>query len=304
MIVRPLPWAGLLAALSLSACQTLAPPEGAARAPLHHPVRFLLTFDDGPSAREDFNPTVAIHEQLASNGVQPGVKAIFFVQTRHPKGGATPLGRHILLDAHAAGHVLGVHSGSARGHIRHTTMSSQELSQSLDDGKADLRTLTGHDAQFVRPTFWGYNERTRRVYHEHGLKMLLTDINGDDGILYVLNIKLNQQSYFRGELERVRGQLERGELSQVGDAVPVVITFHDLNAYTARHLTEYMQMLIDEARALGIPVAARPFYDDATAVIEAAGARAVPTESALDTRLPPPLARPVHAAVEILTVAN
>ena len=57
-------------------------------------VRFLLTFDDGPSAWPEYNPlfgpdfnaTLAILGQLATNEVQSGICAIFFVQPVHPRG--------------------------------------------------------------------------------------------------------------------------------------------------------------------------------------------------------------------------
>jgi hypothetical protein len=62
-----------------AACRSIppaAPP--AADAPQ---ILFLLMFDDGPSIREPYNPTLAILDQLAANPVQPEIKALFFVQT-------------------------------------------------------------------------------------------------------------------------------------------------------------------------------------------------------------------------------
>ena len=48
------------------------------------PIRFLLTFDDGPSASSFWNPTITILDSLATNPVQPNLKAVFFVQTGAP----------------------------------------------------------------------------------------------------------------------------------------------------------------------------------------------------------------------------
>ncbi len=50
------------------------------------PVRFLLTFDDGPSASGWWNPTATVLDSLKSNPLQPNIKAVFFAQTRAPRG--------------------------------------------------------------------------------------------------------------------------------------------------------------------------------------------------------------------------
>lgn len=274
----------LLAAL-LSGCQSLAPETLAPLPPDTAPVRFLLTFDDGPSILEGYNPTLAIHEQLANNPVQPGIKAIFFVQTRNRNGGGTARGKEILRDTHAAGHVIGLHSGSARGHIRHTKMSTEELAQSLVDGKADLIALTGEQPRFVRPTFWGHNETTRRVYAENGLEMLLTDINAADGWSRpYLTPATYYRERLREELARVRDALARGDLPVQQGQTPVVVTFHDISLTTARHLTEYLVLLVSEAHRLGIPLVEKPFYDHAPDLITVASQRVTPPDGILEAR--------------------
>jgi peptidoglycan/xylan/chitin deacetylase (PgdA/CDA1 family) len=264
--------AGLLLLPVLAGCQSLppAPPLDAA------PIRFLLTFDDGPNARSDYNTTLAIHAALADNDVQPGIKALFFVQTRNRNGGGTDRGREILRRAHTAGHVLGLHSGTARGHIRHTRLTPQEFEQSLIDGKADLCAITGSDPEFVRPTYWGYDDRTRAGYAAHGLKMLLTNVNGRDGIIYVLNAKQDPQGEFRDELRRVRADIEAGKLPPLDGVVPVVVTFHDLNPYTSRRMAQYLNLLVDAARHAGLTPAAKPYYDDTGGIVTAARWRATP----------------------------
>jgi hypothetical protein len=55
----------------------------------------------------------------------------------------------------------------------------------------------------------------------------------------------------------------------------VVVTFHDLNRYTARHTREYLQILLDSARETGVRTAEQPFYDDTAALQRAAMARTV-----------------------------
>ncbi|MNN91523.1 hypothetical protein D3C81_2096510 [compost metagenome] len=55
--------------------------------------------------------------------------------------------------------------------------------------------------------------------------------------------------------------------------IPVVVTFHDLNRYTARHMEEYLQILLDSAQQTSVRVDAKPFYDDSTALQRAAMTR-------------------------------
>ena len=50
-------------------------------------------------------------------------------------------------------------------------------------------------------------------------------------------------------MSEVRERIARGELPVVDGVIPVVVTFHDLNRYTARHTREYLQILLDSARA-------------------------------------------------------
>src|SRR3970282_694027 len=118
----------LLAAVLLGGCQTAVVEPAPA---LAQTCRFLLTYDDGPSASRNYNPTLDILRQLESNAVQPQIKALFFVQTRKQGGGGNEFGQAILRYQHAAGHVLGLHSGTVHGHIRHTSMTPEALGQSL-----------------------------------------------------------------------------------------------------------------------------------------------------------------------------
>ena len=60
-------------------------------------IRFLLTFDDGPSASSFWNPTMTVLDSLASNPVQPNIKAVFFVQTGAPRAGDSDIGRALML---------------------------------------------------------------------------------------------------------------------------------------------------------------------------------------------------------------
>jgi peptidoglycan/xylan/chitin deacetylase (PgdA/CDA1 family) len=258
---------GLCAALA--GCASAPPP-----APLDTslpPARFLLTFDDGPSAFTWYNPTRVILDTLAENDVQPGIKAVFFVQTR-ARGAAAPAGHALLVRTHADGHVLGLHSGSARGHLDHRHMAPAELDQSLQDGIQDLTALAGQPPSLVRPPFWDWDARTRAVYEAHGLAMLLTDINARDGKIYGWTISLRRRSHFRAGLARVRAH--GAALPAYHGVLPVVITFHDTNTFTASHLQEYLHILLEESRQVGLPIATPPFYNSAEEIEVAAQLRA------------------------------
>jgi len=238
------------------------------------PARFALTFDDGPSGEDEDNPTEIILDALADNPTQPGIKAIFFVTTHSSATGATPRGRALLERAHRHGHVLALHDGSARGHPNHRMLSDGELEESLRDGVADLMPITGRRITLLRPPYWAYDARTLAAYARHGLTMLLTDISAYDGKTWGFRASPRRRRHMASELARVHASMMRGEIIAVEGVTPIAVTFHDSNDFTAAHMREYLQMLVDEARSAGIALAARPFYDDRPELERAALARA------------------------------
>jgi peptidoglycan/xylan/chitin deacetylase (PgdA/CDA1 family) len=265
---------GVLAlSAALSGCQNMPDCDSAAAAPVPHSARFVLTFDDGPSLAQPYNPTTAVLDQLADNSVQPGIKAVFFVQTRSPTAGGAPRGQGLLRRTRDEGHVIALHSGSARGHKNHRWLAPAELDQSLNDGAADIRALTGHDPTLVRPPYWSYDARTQSVYQAHGLAMLLTDISARDGKIWGWHISLRRRSHFHSKLAQVRRAMQEDRLPVVDGVVPVVITFHDTNDFTASHMQEYLEILVEESRRVGLPLAPEPFYNDAAEVERVARVR-------------------------------
>lgn len=260
--------------LLVSGCQSVPVPLADPSLP---PVRFLLTFDDGPSADPDDNTTLRILQILESNRVQPGVKALFFVQTRNAEGGGSELGRKLLRDTFEQGHALGLHSGTERGHIRHTLMPTGELVVSLQQGTSDLRAIIGESALLVRPTFWGYNDRTVELYTAHGYRMLLTDVNTRDGIWF--HSLVGMRSRIHKSLQDLRPVVERGELPVYRDAIPLVVTFHDLNTFTSFGIGGFMQMLTEEAAKVGLRVARKPFYDSREEILAVATLRSETPET-------------------------
>ena len=87
------------------------------------------------------------------------------------------------------------------------------------------------------------------------------------------------------QLSVVRERIALGELPTVDGVIPVVVTFHDLNRYTARHAREYLQILIDSANTTGLKLGQKPFYDDKAELQRAATARTV-TGSSQAVQLP------------------
>jgi len=253
-----------------SARQPVLSPEVAAGLA---PVRFLLTFDDGPDSGPD-GSTPVILRQLADNPVAPGIKAIFFVQTAHPRRGGGPAGQAQMRDTCAAGHLLAVHSGLPEGHVPHTRLTPGRLADSLRSGEADIVAQCGHVAQVVRPPDWAHNDTTEAVYRQLGLGMLMADASARDGKIYGWHISLRRRSHMVSELERVGRAMATHRLEPVNGVMPIVVAFHDTNDFTASHMTEYLQILVDAAYENGLPLANPPFYTDTAALEQAAVARA------------------------------
>lgn len=225
------------------------------------PVRFLLTFDDGPAAAASDNPTVHILDVLAHNAMQDNVKAVFFVQTRAWHGGGTAVGRGLIKREFDAGHVVALHSATAL-HANHRFMSATDLALNMEHGVEDLVSVTGAAPKLVRPTFWAYNAETMAIYHAHGMQMLLTDLSANDGKIYGVNWSWHKRANLLTHLAETRERWAAGAMPVADGATPVVVTFHDVNTYTSRNIEEYMQILLDVAHELHVPLAAKPFYDD------------------------------------------
>ncbi|WP_054993682.1 polysaccharide deacetylase family protein [Pseudomonas congelans] len=264
-------------AASLSACISAPIPLTAkttAQLQQQPPVRFLLTFDDGPSASTFYNPSITVLDSLADNPLQPGIKAVFFVQTGATGAGNSDQGRAIMRRQHEEGHLLGFHTATPH-HTNHRSLSDEALEQSLTQGCAIIASITGVPTTLLRPPFWNYDKRTFSAYQRHHLQVLLTDLSANDGKIWGYNFSLRRRSNMVSQLSQVRERIAAGELPAVDGVIPVVVTFHDLNRYTARHAREYLQILVDSAAQTGVRLADKPFYDDSAQLQRAALARTV-----------------------------
>lgn len=242
------------------------------------PVRFLLTFDDGPSASSFWNPSATVLDSLKDNPLQANIKAVFFVQTRAPRAGNSDIGRSIMRREHAEGHILGFHTAT-HWHTNHRSLDPQELEESLTNGTADIAAITGAQPTLLRPPFWNYDKRTFAAYQQHGLHVLLTDLSANDGKIWGFNASPRRRANLLRQLSVVREEIALGKFPTVDGVIPVVVTFHDLNRYTARHTREYLQILLDSAATTGVRLADKPFYDDHVALEKAALARTVQQSS-------------------------
>ncbi|WP_432755161.1 polysaccharide deacetylase family protein [Pseudomonas sp. WMBT8] len=263
--------------ISLSGCigaPVALTPQTAQRLQSQAPIRFLLTFDDGPSASGYANPSRSVIQDLAQNPVLPGIKAIFFLQTQAWRSGGSPRGRKTMEREHAAGHILAFHTAT-RWHSNHRLMNDEDLAQTLSLGAASIASITGTAPSLVRPPFWNYDKRTFAAYQHHGMQILLTDLSANDGKIWGFNASPRRRANLLRQLSLVRERIALGELPTVDGVIPVVVTFHDINRYTARHLPEYLQILMDSAQANGLKTAAAPFYTDRASLERAALARTV-----------------------------
>ena len=238
------------------------------------PVRFLLTFDDGPSASSFWNPSATVLDSLKDNPVQPGIKAVFFLQTESSRSGGSSRGRKTMEREYAGGHILAFHTATTF-HTNHRWLNDTELESTLSQGAADIASITGRPPLLVRPPFWNYDRRTFAAYQRHGMHVLLTDLSANDGKIWGFNGSPRRRANLYRQLSVVRERIAQGELPTVDGVIPVVVTFHDINRYTARHIQEYLQILLDSARINGMKTAAEPFYTDTAQLERAALARTV-----------------------------
>lgn len=267
----------LALALCLSGCigaPLALTPTTQKRLQAQAPIRFLLTFDDGPSASGYNNPSRSVVADLANNPVLPGIKAVFFLQTEAARSGGSARGRKTMEREYAAGHILAFHTATAF-HTNHRWLNDATLERTLTEGAADIAAITGARPVLVRPPFWNYDKRTFAAYQRHGMHVLLTDLSANDGKIWGFNASPRRRANLYRQLSAVRESIALDELPTVDGVIPVVVTFHDINRYTARHMQEYLQILMDSARINGLKTAAEPFYTDTAQLQRAAMARTI-----------------------------
>lgn len=99
--------------------------------------------------------------------------------------------------------------------------------------------------------------------------MVLAEVKANDGVIHVFNVSFRRRSHLRSELDAVREQIAAGKLREVEGTIPIVVGFHDVNMFTASHTTEYLHILVEEARAVGLVLHDPPFYSGRGEILRA-----------------------------------
>jgi hypothetical protein len=103
---------------------------------------------------------------------------------------------------------------------------------------------------------------------------MLSDVKAFDGVNW--GVHLLRRWNFRSQLSGLHSLFLRGRLPVLNQTIPIVVTFHDTNAFTADHLQDYLTLLVEEALNLGLPLHRKPFFDDAEELLQVGLRRAAP----------------------------
>lgn len=204
-------------------------------------ITVVLTFDDGPHSRADLaqNYTAQALQSLRTNRVQPNAKAVFFVQTHVPHRGGSRVGKEMIRNMGAEGHIVGIHTGSAEDHVSHIARRDRgELRNDLERAMRYLRDL-GIQSLYVRPVGGQTNDPVRNTYRALGLKMLLWDIDSRD----------SHSGYTRDRITQHLRQRIR-DLANAGNR-EVIVLFHELDRDTRGNIEHYMANLRSSLQEAG-----------------------------------------------------
>ena len=106
------------------------------------PPKIALTFDDGP------HPVCT--KKLLDGLRERGVKATFFLIGKNIEGNEA-LVRQMEQD----GHLIGNHTWS---HVDITKMSDEQACEEITKTSSLVRSITGHDTEYIRPPFGAWNK--------------------------------------------------------------------------------------------------------------------------------------------------
>ena len=117
--------------------------------------------------------------------------------------------------------------------------------------------------------------------------MLLTDVNVGDGKTWGFRANPRRRSHLLKEMKSVEARIRAGEIPGIDGHTPIVVTFHDTNTWTASHMNEYLEILVDSARQAGITLDEQPYYANA-ARLEAAAVYRARNETNPESMVPAP----------------
>ena len=212
-------------------------------------LRVALTFDDGPATGGSQNPTRRVLQALDSRGI----RAAFFIQG-HAKDsgnnyfrGNTEVGREIIADMHADGHIIGIHTGmdgkdahhKKNNHIKR--LAAGELYNDCVRCQNLIEEETGDygGVEFVRAPFGDTTDAVIDKYSDLSLQHVRWDIDPERGAGGSLSkIKANIAS----QMETYLGGTEKQQM---------VVLFHDVQSVIAYNLVELIDEIDDVATAEG-----------------------------------------------------
>lgn len=247
-------------------------------------IEVLLTFDDGPHAgAASANLTRKISATMKTNPTQNGIIGVFFAQT-HAKGSdgsqirfGNPNGAAASKAAFDDGHLIEIHTGSDRDHVKHTIRVTQPaynvggtsapdgqnaLESDMIQAKARIKDKVGQEPRFVRAVGLDRNPTVNATYGRVSLKHIGVNVDskdgGDDG---------------GSEPSGVKATLKAGPHSvphAISAGAPhLIVLFHDTNSETAANLTDYIKVIADAAQSAGKTAKFVTSRSDALAILNA-----------------------------------
>lgn len=183
---------------------------------------------------------------------------MFFVQTHVPIRGGSEVGRRVITEEAAAGHIVGIHTGSTEDHVDHRARVRAPAYDWNRDGvlddkdgdcalESDLRRaaaritkLTGRRPVLVRPTYGATNAAVRAVYATLGLRMLLWHVDSRDALDHARGRAVIAANLRRG----IHEQIHAGHRT-------IIVLFHDINDITQAHLDDYLIAIYEAIEAEG-----------------------------------------------------
>ena len=206
-------------------------------------VEVVLTFDDGPhtTGNSSQNRTRMVMNALDRRGI-PGV---FFIQSHAQDGngnyyrGNTEIGRQIIADMIADGHIVGVHTGvdgkGAHEDVNnHNNRHPIDLYDDLVRAK-DLIDNEGGTTEFVRPPFGLANDDVIDIYSDLALEYVHWDVEPQ------VHADTRKNASTPDEvIANIRHQIGR-HLKNPNGKRQIVVLLHDIQNIVAYHVTSYIE---------------------------------------------------------------
>lgn len=173
------------------------------------------------------------------------IKAAFFVQTHATDRMAGQHGKNLVKRAHAAGHIIGVHSGAQRDREDHVyQQAAGTLTAHLQRAKIALKALGLPAPEFVRGPAGLRSAAVDLIYTAENLDYVFWDIDAFD-----LTRKGTDDPWIENWLtEQLRQQVK--SIRGTDHHRALVVRLHDTSFFTAAWLPQFIKALADGAAPL------------------------------------------------------